>query len=56
MSKVIEVYTDGACSGNPGRFAPEAAKLRGRVGARDFVASRRMTRPGMLLMEVFVRV
>lgn len=31
MSKNVEIYTDGACSGNPGRFAPEAAKLRGRV-------------------------
>ena len=29
--KIIQIYTDGACSGNPGRFAPEAAKLHGRV-------------------------
>ncbi|MCB9989427.1 MAG: hypothetical protein H6868_08890 [Rhodospirillales bacterium] len=47
-NKTIEIYTDGACSGNPGRFTPEAAKLRGRVGACGFAASRRMTRPGML--------
>jgi ribonuclease HI len=46
MPKVVKIYTDGACSGNPGLFAPEAAELRGRVGARDCVASRRMTRPG----------
>ena len=31
MSKEIEIYTDGACSGNPGLFASEAAKLRGRI-------------------------
>ena len=29
--KIITIYTDGACSGNPGRFAPDAAKLHGRV-------------------------
>ncbi|MCB1650558.1 MAG: hypothetical protein KDI46_00735 [Alphaproteobacteria bacterium] len=48
MSARIRIYTDGACSGNPGRFAPEAAELRGRVGSRDCVASSHMTRPGRL--------
>lgn len=42
----VRIYTDGACSGNPGHFVPEAAELRGRFGARDCVASRLKTRPG----------
>lgn len=42
----IEIYTDGACSGNPGHYSPEAAKLRGRLGSCGFAASSRLTRPG----------
>ncbi len=38
---VVEIYTDGACSGNPGHNAPEAAKPRGRFGSCSFAASSR---------------
>ncbi|MGH1456912.1 MAG: hypothetical protein ACRBDI_09040 [Alphaproteobacteria bacterium] len=53
MSKIIEIYTDGACSGNPGLYAPEAAELRGRVGSCGFAASSRLTRPRMIRERFF---
>jgi len=43
--KVITIYADGACSGNPGLFSPCAARLLGLVGARNCVASRQVSRP-----------
>ena len=54
MPNVVRIYTDGACSGNPGLFAPEAAELHGRYGSRGFAASSLIARPGFLVKGLFV--
>ena len=36
MSNKIEIYTDGACSGNPGLFRPKQQSCCvGAIGSRD---------------------